>query len=325
MSNKHKPKLDLPMRKPEHHKEHTPNNHHKTHHTHPSQHVNHNTPVHHNVVKHHHKSIPMKPRELNFQSERDIAIDFASAVHKKFDTLIKATILFGSQAKHTATASSDIDIVVLVDDASINWDLELVAWYREELGRIIANKKYNRELHVNTIKLTSWWYDLLNGDPVVLNIIRSGEVLIDIAGFFKPLKVLLSQGKMHSTPEAVYTALQRAPSHLARSKYAELGAIEGVYWTMVDSAQAALMTAGQLPPSPEHLPIMLRDTFVDKRLIKQELVTWMRDVYALHKAIIHGQVTNLRGADIDLWQSRAESFMKSMTNLIDQLIESNKK
>jgi len=141
------------------------------------------------------------------KSEKDIAMDFSLQVHKKFDRLIKASILFGSQSKGTASATSDIDIILVVDDASVNWDIELISWYREELAKIIAASKYKQELHINTIKLTTWWQDLLYGEPVVINIIRYGEVLIDIGGFFNPLKALLIQGKIRSTPEAVYASL----------------------------------------------------------------------------------------------------------------------
>jgi predicted nucleotidyltransferase/uncharacterized protein (UPF0332 family) len=262
--------------------------------------------------------------QLSLRDERDIAMGFAASVHKKFDSLIKATVLFGSQAKKTATASSDIDIFIIVDDASVNWDLELVAWYREELGKLVSQNNFANDLHINTIKLTTWWQDLLHGDPVVLNMLRYGEALIDVAGFFKPLKALLLQGRMKSTPEAVYTALQRAPAHLARSKAAEMGAIEGVYWTIIDSAQAALMTAGQLPPSPEHIPRMLKEIFVDRNAIKMDFVHWANDIYALHKGISHGQVLNIKGADIDMWQQRAEIFLRKMTDLIDSLIEASR-
>jgi len=36
--------------------------------------------------------------------------------------------------------------------------------------------------------LTTWWEDLLRGDPVVLNVLRHGEAMLDYAGFFNPLK-----------------------------------------------------------------------------------------------------------------------------------------
>lgn len=261
--------------------------------------------------------------QKSLKSEKDVAMDFALQVHRKFDRLIKASILFGSQAKGTASADSDIDIIIIVDDASVNWDIELIAWYREELAKIIAASKYRQELHINTIKLTTWWQDLLYGEPVVINIIRYGEVLIDIGGFFNPLKALLAQGKIRSTPEAVYASLQRAPMHLARSKNAQLGAVEGVYWTFIDAAQASLMTAGKMPPSPEHIPFMLKQTFVDKNMMSMEYVNDIKNLYAIHKGIIHGQIFDIKGSDIDAWQVRAEKFLQETTKLISRMIESH--
>lgn len=262
--------------------------------------------------------------KTSLKTERDIAMDFAESVQKQFDRMTKAVILFGSQAKLTAKPSSDIDIIVIIDDASIQWDLELIAWYREELAKLVALKPYAKELHINTVKLTTWWQDLLHGDPVVINILRYGEALIDIAGFFNPLKALLLQGKIYSTPEAVYAALQRAPTHLARSKAAEAGAVEGVYWAMVDSAHAALMTAGKMPPSPEHMPGLLEETFVATGMLKPEYPKMLRELYQLHKKISHQEIKEVLGSDIEIWQKNAEEFMFEMTKLVEQLLETKK-
>ena len=266
----------------------------------------------------------MKKQKIKIVKEKEIAMNFAEKAHQKFDRIIKSSILFGSQAKNTAAAASDIDIIFIIDDASIDWDLELISWYREELGKLISATKYAKELHINTIKLTSWWIDLLHGDPVVLNILRYGEALIDSGGFFNPLKALLAKGKINSTPEAVYAALQRAPYHLARSKAAEMGSIEGVYWTMVDSAQAALISAGKMPPSPEHLPEMLKEAFVDTGMLKFGYVRAIKDLYTLHKDISYGKVTDIKGEDIDKWQGVAEKFLSEMTRIINQLISVKK-
>ncbi len=257
-------------------------------------------------------------------SEKDIALDFALRVQEKFDKLIKASILFGSQAKDVSTAKSDIDIILVVDDASVEWDLELIAWYREELGKIISAKEYGKELHVNTIKITTWWQDLMHGDPVVLNILRYGEPLIDLGGFFTPLKSLLEKGRIKSTPEAAFAALQRAPTHLVRSKMSEMGAIEGIYWTMVDSAQAALITAGKIPPSPEHISEMMKEAFVDTGMIPIGYVKAFNDLFAIHKSISHGKVSEVKGSEIDRWQEIAEKFMKEMINLVNKLLDIKK-
>jgi len=254
-------------------------------------------------------------------SDREIAMDFAAKVQEKFDRVVKASILFGSQTKNTTTTKSDIDIVLVIDDASIEWDLELISWYREELGKLIATKDYGRNLHVNTVKLTTWWQDLIHGDPVVLNILRYGEPLIDLGGFFVPLKSLLEKGKIRSTQEAAFVALQRAPAHLVRSKIAEMGAVEGVYWAMVDSAQAALIVAGKMPPSPEHIGDMLKEAFVDTGMISMGYVRAFNDLFDMHKNISHGKVSEVKGAEIDRWQGIAEKFMSEMTSLINKMLE----
>ena len=268
------------------------------------------------------RTLPIKKTSL--KNDKKIAMDFAQKAHEKFDRIIKASVLFGSQAKKTAKSTSDIDIILIVDDAAIKWDNELIAWYREELRKLVSSQKYGRDLHINTIKLTTWWNDLIHGDPVVLNILRYGQALIDSGGFFDPIKILLIQGKIRSTPEAVYAALQRSPLHIARSKAAELSAIEGVYWSMMEAAQGALITAGKLPPSPEHIPEMIKQTFVDKGMLKINSVQAIRDIYDLHKSISHGSLTDIQGVEIDKWQDVAEQFLLQMTNIINTLLEERK-
>ena len=274
-----------------------------------------------------HKSKSQRPRipknipTLQIKKETDIAMDFATKAYKKFDKLIKSVVLFGSTAKQETVSGSDIDIIILLDDVSVNWDQELIAWYREELERIIKGNPYQQALHINTVKLSTWWEDLMRGDPVVLNVLRYGEAMIDMAGFFNPLKPLLLKGKIRSTPEAIYSALQRAPQHLMRSKISELNSIEGLYWAMVDSAHAALIAANIPPASPEHVSVDLKNVFVDAGKLNMKYVVWYRDLLMLHKQIVHGEVKNLRGVEIDAWQDRTEEFLNVMANLVKDLIE----
>jgi predicted nucleotidyltransferase/uncharacterized protein (UPF0332 family) len=262
------------------------------------------------------KNIPT----LQLKKERDIAMDFAVKAYKKFDKSVKSIILFGSTTKQTAVAGSDIDIVLVIDDVSINWDQELIAWYRTELDKILRSNPYQKSLHINTIKLSTWWEDLMKGDPVVLNIIRYGEAMVDMAGFFEPLKFLLIQGKIRPTPEAIYNCLQRAPAHIARSKASELNSIEGLYWAMVDSAHAALIAANVPPDSPEHIPVDLKDNFVNTGKLKMKYVVWYRDLLVLHKDISHGKIKDLKGVEIDEWQKRTEEFLDIMARLVKEIV-----
>lgn len=266
------------------------------------------------------KTDPKKYPTLKLESERDIAMDFALKVYQKFDKLIKSIILFGSTAKHTNVIGSDIDIIIIVDDASIKFDEKLIFWYREELGKIVQENPYNKDFHINTVKLTTWWNDFARGDPVVINIIRYGEALIDFGGFFTPLKILLEEGKVKPTPESIYTCLNRVPSHITRSRISQVSAIEGCYWAMIDSSQALLMSIGILPPSPEHIIGMLKENFTDKGILNFKYLKNLKNLMDLHKRISHGEIRNLDGREIDTWQQKSEEYFDVVMKLIKDIL-----
>ena len=198
------------------------------------------------VIKHR-----TKRKSSSKKSDQDIAMDFATKAYKKFQESIKSIVLFGSVSKKTTTKGSDIDILVIVDDCSVQWDQELIAWYREEMGKIL--EKQSDKLHINTVTLSTFWEDVREGEPAAINIIRYGQTLIDFGGFFDPLKSLLAKGRIRPTSEAVFTTLRRAPMHISRAKFDIVNSIEHLYWAMVDSAHSALMAKNQIPPSPEHV------------------------------------------------------------------------
>ena len=80
----------------------------------------------------------------SLETDYDIAYDFAIKVYNKFHDVIKSIALFGSVAKGSATKKSDLDIVIIVDDCTVMWDEELIAWYREGLANLVAQQKYKR-------------------------------------------------------------------------------------------------------------------------------------------------------------------------------------
>jgi len=262
-----------------------------------------------------------KTKSLVLSKERDIAMDFAAKVYKSFSEMIKAVILFGSSAKRVSVPESDIDIIIIIDDVLIKWDQALINWYREELAKIIENTAYKNSLHINTVKLSTWWDDMLKGDPIVINIIRHGDSLIDVGGFFGPLKVLLEQGKIKSTPEAIYTLLERAPTHLARTRAALLVAVDGLYWAMVDSAHAAIIAARVMPPSPEEIAPILQEKFVKTKMLHPAYIQHYINIHNIAKEIIHGKRTVVAGKDIDAWLQIADSFIGEMARIIKILVE----
>jgi|TARA_B100002003_G_scaffold38909_1_gene34462 predicted nucleotidyltransferase/uncharacterized protein (UPF0332 family) len=266
-----------------------------------------------------------KPPTMLLSREREIAMDFALKVYKEFDQMIKSVILFGSTAKKKSKSSSDIDILVIIDDVGIRWDMELVAWYREELAKLIKANPYVRPLHINTMKLSTWWEDMMRGDPVVLNVIRYGDALVDFGGFFNPLKILMARGKIKSTPEAVYTLLQRSPRHMARASQSLLAAVDGLYWTMIDSAHAALISANIEPASPENVAEVMKNTFVEDGSLNKKYVKYYEEVHGIAKEIIHGKRVSVGGKELEKWFSMTDDFLGEMARLVDDILEKKRK
>jgi len=267
------------------------------------------------------KSETKIPTTMKLMAERDIAMDFATKIYKEFDQMIKSIIMFGSSAKKVSTKDSDIDIIIIIDDVAIQWDAELVAHYRETLAETIKANPYKKSLHINTVKLSTWWEDLMRGDPIIVNILRYGDSLIDFGGFFNPLKVLLKNGKIKSTPESIYTLLQRAPNHMARARTSILATVDGLYWACVDAAHAALIAAKITPASPEQIPTILTTTFVNRRMLDKKLVRHYTNLHELAKQIIHGKITSVKGKDIDNLYEMTDTFVGEMAKLVDKLID----
>jgi predicted nucleotidyltransferase len=253
---------------------------------------------------------------LKLAKDSDIAMDFATKVYKKMDKIIKSIILFGSSAKGNSYPKSDIDIMIILDDATIQWDEELVAWYREELAKIVKSNPYPKSLHVNTVRLTTWWSELIRGEPAVLNVIRWGVPLIDFGGFFSPLKSLMIQGKLKGSPEMIFITLGRAPAHMARAKSAIFSAMEALYWAFVDSSHAALIAAKQSPPSPEHITSLMRDALVSRNLLDKKYLEWYKDIYITTHRLLRGESLDISGKDVQMWRERADEYIRAMAIVV---------
>ena len=107
--------------------------------------------------------------------------------------------------------------------------------------------------------------------------------------------------------------------HLSRSKFNILASIEALYWAMVDSSHAALMAAGEIPPSPEHIAGMLEEQFVRKGLLKQKYSDWFKEMFGIAHYVSHGEVVDVSAKEIQMYRQRAEVFVNEMAALVKRL------
>ncbi len=254
-------------------------------------------------------------RQIHYPTtELNIARSFAQKVYKELGPFVKGVILFGSVVSKPK-GNKDIDLLVILDDVTIRFTPEIVQTYRIIMEKIVAEVDRNR-LHVQSMKYTSFWEYVRVGDPVAINILRYGISLID-TGFFDPLQALLDQGRIRPSKEAIYTYFTMAPASLARSKQHILSATVDLYWAVIDSAHAALMKIGEVPPSPNHVADRMERTLIKKHLVTKKTANTMRLFYKLFKGIVHREILNITGKQYDMYKRKAEHFVKDMQKIVD--------
>lgn len=252
------------------------------------------------------------------KTDLDMAYEFTKKIYKEFGTkFIKAVVLFGSRSRDITKESTkgDIDILIVVDDTSIMISSEIAEAYRVIVERLI--NETSTKLHIVTLRLTNFWEYVRTGDPVAINILRDGVALVD-TGFFDPLQILLRQGRIRPTRESVWAYFSRSPRTLFNSKWHLLQATLDLYWAVIDAAHAALMSLGEVPPSPEHVADVMEEAMVKKKLLDKKYVSVMRNFYTLSKMITHSEINSIKGEEYDGYYQQAEDFVNRMKRFIEK-------
>ena len=253
--------------------------------------------------------------------EMEIARTFAKKVHKEIGTLAKAIVLFGSHAKRKKTGEkipdrkSDIDILVIIDDVTVALSKEATESYKIIMKNILVQT--SDRLHLTTLAFGNFWDLVRNGDPVVINMLRDGVSLID-TGVFDPLQALLYQGKIRPTWESIWTYYTRAPNTLMNSRWHLRQAVLDLYWAVIDSAHAALMKIGEIPPSPAHVADLLEEKMYRKGLITKRYVTIMRNFHQISKHIMKSEIKDIHGNEYEKHYKDAKDFVDTMKKIIDK-------
>lgn len=263
---------------------------------------------------------PIQPQERpsrHSDDDKAIAYKFAAKVYKELDRLCRAIVLFGSAAHPSMNRHNpppaDIDIMIIIDDATIQLSNEIITSYRLIVEQCIRD--VSPRIHVTTVQFTSFWEYMRAADPVMLNTLRSGEALID-TGFFEPMQHLLRQGRIKPSTEAVWAYYLRAPATLNNSQMHIMQAALDLYWAVIDAAHAALMAAGETPPSPKEAASLLRMVYVNKGLLEEQYAKTMEHFYQLNKDITQRRIGTMSASYYDELYAQAKDFVDRMRSFL---------
>ena len=245
----------------------------------------------------------------------ETARKFASKIYKEFGPFLSGVVVFGSTLDAKRKQKGDIDILIVIDDVHMLLSPEIMETYKIIVEKAILD--ISQKIHVQTMKLTSFWEYVRAGDPVAINILRSGLALVD-TGFFDPLQLLLKQGRIRPSKEAIYTYFSMSYTSLTSSRKNLLNAMLDLYWAAIDASHSALMKLGETPPSPEHAADMIKEKLVNKKLIAPKYASTMQEIYVISRKILHNELREVTGKDYDHYKTRVEEFVMAMKKFIEK-------
>jgi len=248
------------------------------------------------------------------KDDLDYAYNFSAELTKEVGSFVKGVVLFGSRARKKKVAH-DIDILVILDDISIQLSREFVQTYRIIVQNLVA--KVSKRLHVTTFKYTSFWEFVRNGDPIAINILRDGVPIVD-REFFRPLQLLLYQGRIKPSKEAVWTYYYKSTKTLQASKFNMISAVMDLYWAVIDASHAALMRINEIPPSPAHVSDMVKKKLIDTGLIEKKYDKTIKKFYDLSKKIEYREIKEIKGSKYDELYKEADSFIQRLRKFIEE-------
>ncbi len=253
----------------------------------------------------------------------ELAKKFAQQVLKKFRPYIVSIVVMGSVVRKEAKESSDIDIFLILNDATQKLTQEVIANIDAEINKIA--KEISERISVQpSYTLTEFWDYVRQGHPIIYNFIKEGIPLYG-EEFFVPIKKLLEMGKITPTREAIQKYIESAPKKLMRAKAVKLLMIaEDCYYAMIDTAQAVLMFMGIEPPVPSKVADALENYLVKPGLIEKKYADWVREIVELRKKIEHRELTEVSGSFVDEWLRRAEEFVNKMLLILGALEQKKK-
>ena len=256
-----------------------------------------------------------KPLVLDKKKRIQILKKFTKEVLKKYGSMIRSIVLFGSTARQQFKGESDIDVFVIVDDTRTKISPAMKEKMEIDFERIA--KKCCKLLSVQQpYLLTEFWGLVRIGHPIVFNFIREGIPVYD-KDIFLPIKRLLQMGEIRPSKEAVEKYIERGPKRIKRVENAKIYmVVEDCYYAMLESAQAVLMFLGKTPPRPSDAPDTLRKTLIKMKMLTESDVKDLEDIIEIRKKVEHKKLKKIAGAEVDRWIAKTKVFVKKMQGLI---------
>lgn len=253
-----------------------------------------------------------------------------SAVHKslvvnKFEKYVVSYVLGGSFLRGEASATSDIDVFVIINDTDVKrmsrveLRERLRTWIYKYVSEAMAIAGVKNSLHIQTYLLTDFWESVKDAHPVIFTFIRDGIPIFD-QGTFMPWKTLLRMGRLKPSPEAIDMFMKSADQTTEMVNRKLIDSMVDIYYGVLNPSQALIMLHGHAPPTHKETPKLMRELFYEKeKMLEKKYIEFIEKVVALFKEWEHEKLKKISGTEIDSLLKNSEDYVKRLKELRKQI------
>lgn len=255
--------------------------------------------------------------EENYHIENlKIVREFSRELILEMKSLVKAIVLFGSNANNTQDKNSDIDVMILLDNVEVYVTTELREAYRVIVNNLIS--RFDGKLHIMTTNFSDYWDMLRKGDPVMTNILRFGVPIYD-TGVIEPMQYLLEIGKIRPSREAINNYLARSETLLNETEKHLHDAVLDLYYASVDIVHSVLMTKKIMPTSPKDMPKVFKKEFKGTNIEKYSKT--IDEIYKIAKKVEHEKILKFSGSEYDKLREKVEDMILNLKVYVQSKLE----
>lgn len=248
-----------------------------------------------------------------------------SLVLQKFEKYVVSYVFYGSFIRGKATPSSDIDVIVIINDTDVKRmpRLELKERLRAIIYQYVAEAAalagVKNSLHIQTYLLTEFWDAVKDAHPVMFTQIRDGVPIYDRSTFM-PWKSLLKMGKLKPSPEAIDMFMKTAEKTREMIDRRLIDAMIDIYYGVLTPSQALIMLNGSPPPTHKETPELMDKIFVKKeKMLKKSEIAILEKAVKLFKEYEHNSKMKMKGAQVDELVKDSEVYLKRLKELRVQI------
>jgi len=248
-------------------------------------------------------------------------------VLKKFEKYVVTYIVAGSFIRGESKKGSDVDVYIVIDDTDVT--RMTGGELQSKLRSIVSSMAWEAKdmsgsemiIHPQVWILSDMWNSLKNANPVIFTVVRDGVPFYD-RGLFSPWRLLLKQGKVTPSPEAVTSQMKFGKEYLGRIKYKLKDiALDDFFWATFTPTQGALMMVGVAPPTPKETVALARKHLMKPGLLDEKDIQILERILKLRKDVEHGEVQDVSGKDIADRLADAEKYLEKLEKIFKKLEE----